>query len=65
MRPDQKLTDIISADVVEITVDDTGKIWVNVDGECRLRIGKATVVNYDIQNLRAPVITLVETAKYG
>ena len=37
--PKLELQDALKAEVVEITVDDTGKLWVNVDGRCVLRIG--------------------------
>lgn len=35
-----KMQDIVSADIVELTIDDTGKLWLNVDGKCGFRIGK-------------------------
>lgn len=36
----RKMIDIDKAYEVEIAVDDTGKLWINVDGICLLRIGK-------------------------
>jgi len=33
------MIDIQSADDVEIIVDHTGKMWINVDGQCVLRVG--------------------------
>lgn len=35
------------AQEVEIIVDRTGKVWVNVDGVCALRISHARVVSID------------------
>lgn len=35
------------AQVVNITVDDTGKLWVNVDGMCVVRIAECDVVTMD------------------
>ena len=35
---DHQMIDLIEADIVEITIDTTGKLWVNVDGRCLLRI---------------------------
>jgi Lon protease-like protein len=34
------MVDMLDAEVVEVTLDQFGKLWVNVDGVCRLRIGK-------------------------
>lgn len=39
------MDDRISATVVEFQMDHTGKVWVNVDGKCALRIGKARFVS--------------------
>ena len=44
---DLKIVDLATAGVVELTVDDTGKVWVNVDGKCRLRVGRAGTVRAD------------------
>jgi hypothetical protein len=41
------LKDVIEADTVEIQIDDTGKIWVNIDGRCALRIGHAKTIISD------------------
>jgi Lon protease-like protein len=35
-----KMIDQLDAETVEVKVDQFGKLWVNVDGICRLRIGK-------------------------
>lgn len=34
------MIDIQDVDTVEIFIDHAGKLWINVDGRCRLRIGK-------------------------
>jgi len=41
------LNDIFEAETVEITIDTFGKMWVNVDGACALRIGRADVICVD------------------
>lgn len=41
------MDDRLNANSVEITVDSTGKVWVNIDGKCALRIGHAKVVIVD------------------
>lgn len=38
------LTDLRQAGKVEVIADDTGKIWVNVDGVCALRIQQVTYI---------------------
>lgn len=40
----QKNNDIVEAGIVELSVDDTGKVWLNIDGVCMLRIGEAKEV---------------------
>lgn len=44
MNDSKSMLDIEKASVVEFTVDEEGKVWVNVDGTCRLRIGYAETV---------------------
>lgn len=41
------MLDIRDVKSVEILVDQFGKIWVNVDGACKLRIGRAEIVTID------------------
>ena len=48
-----KLDDRMKSTVVEILADETGKVWVNVDGVCILRIG--TVKTLIIDNKRDDV----------
>ena len=48
--------DIQNAEFVELTVDDKGKLWVNVDGICRLRINCVHRLTID-----TPTINSVES----
>lgn len=41
------MLDLENADAVEFMVDTTGKVWLNVDGKCVVRIGHAFVVETD------------------
>jgi hypothetical protein len=43
LKPQEsKMTlDLLDAEHVEFIVDNTGKVWVNVDGKCVVRIGHA------------------------
>lgn len=41
------MDDRVLALSVEITVDSSGRVWVNVDGECVLRIQHARYVYMD------------------
>lgn len=41
------MVDLLDADEVEIFIDDTGKLWVNVDQQCALRIGHVKKVVSD------------------
>ncbi len=52
--------DLVNAGIVEIESDVTGKLWVNVDGTCRLRIGNAVKVV-----LRFPEIVIDPDSKIG
>lgn len=42
--PPRQMQDAFSAETVEIQVDNTGKLWVNIDGRCALRIGHCRIV---------------------
>jgi hypothetical protein len=47
-RPE--MLDIGSADDVEITIDQTARrIWINVNGVCRLRVQRISVLRMDNQ----------------
>jgi hypothetical protein len=46
---------------VDITIDQTGKLWVNVDGRCALRIGLVTHLDMEV---KAP-FRLVKTHTYA
>jgi hypothetical protein len=41
------MIDMLNAGTVEIEIDETGKLWINVDGACQLRIGKAENIILD------------------
>ena len=41
------MVDIVLAGAVDITLDQFGKLWVNVDGKCVLRIGHCNTVTMD------------------
>lgn len=41
------MNDLHEANTVEIEVDNTGKLWVNIDGKCALRIGKCHMVKFE------------------
>lgn len=47
------MKDLISADVVELYIDQTGKLWLNVDDVCTVRIGK--VRQYNIKTPRKTI----------
>lgn len=42
-----QMQDIAEAGVVEISFDQAGKIWLNVDGKCAVRIGKVKSIILD------------------
>lgn len=44
------MIDLIKAKKVDFSVDQTGKVWVNVDDQCVLRIGEATDVLIDLHH---------------
>jgi len=41
---DRRMQDAAKAAVVEFLFDDTGKVWLNIDGKCAVRIGEVTNV---------------------
>jgi hypothetical protein len=45
--PTAEMIDLTEAGVIEISCDDTGKLWVNVNGKCLLRIGRADVITLE------------------
>lgn len=47
LNPQPKMCDLIDAEVVEVLIDSTGKLWVNVDGLCKLRIGHADSIKVE------------------
>lgn len=49
------MKDLLNADEVEVIVDQFGKVWVNVDGQCVLRVGKAA--SFVVEDTRTDVKT--------
>ncbi len=47
MTKEVNLVDMLDAASVEVLVDSTGKVWINVNGACALRIGHADIVVID------------------
>lgn len=43
-----KQVDLLDARIVEVEMDSTGKLWVNVDGVCRLRIGHVQNIKIEL-----------------
>lgn len=51
------MVDLHKGSVVQFSVDTRGKLWVNVDGKCVLRIGKVdTVVFEDMKHEEGKVM---------
>lgn len=42
------MIDILDAKYVEILTDSTGKLWINVNEQCQLRIGKIATLQLNI-----------------
>jgi hypothetical protein len=40
-----KMIDLLQAKIIDLTCDETGKVWVNVDGKCLIRIGRVEYVS--------------------
>jgi hypothetical protein len=55
----ESMIDMVTADSVEFVIDMTGKIWVNVNGVCRLRIGRAKTVVIDQRSCENPTVLLL------
>lgn len=55
-RDDDSMIDMLDAGTVEIEIDETGKMWINVDGRCRLRIGAAETIIIDHRSLTDPIL---------
>ncbi len=41
---DIEMLDLATCEGLELVVDGSGKAWVNLDGRCIIRVGKASVV---------------------
>lgn len=46
---DFEMVDLRDVMVVDIVVDETNKLWVNVNGKCLLRVGKALNLTLSIK----------------
>jgi len=55
-RNDDSTIDMLDAETVEIEIDETGKMWINVDGRCRMRIGKVETIVIDHRSLINPIL---------
>ncbi len=58
-----KMNDFDKAQLFEVTVDDNGKCWVNVDGVCMVRIQLAHHVQIDLKG--TTILSLTEGKKDG
>lgn len=52
------MDDRLKAKYVELIVDDTGKLWLNVDGQCVVRIGHVDEVNIDLHKSDTHTMTV-------
>lgn len=52
---DATMQDLQTAEFVEVKVDETGKLWVNVDNICVLRIGKVSVLEVETSRHVSPI----------
>lgn len=43
------MIDLTSSKAVDLRVDNTGKLWLNIDGHCVVRIGHIESLSLDIQ----------------
>lgn len=59
MEKHLQLLDVTTADEVELLVDTTGRMWLNVDGLCRVRIGKVKTIRVDLPK-SVPIIGYFE-----
>lgn len=55
-----EMDDRLSATSVEFQVDQTGKVWLNVDGKCVVRIGKADQVVIELPGRKPQTILFAE-----
>lgn len=49
---DIPMIDLIDIQCVEVLVDKTHKLWINVGGKCLLRIGHVSEVKIDLPKLK-------------
>lgn len=46
-----KMVDIFDTNHVEVLIDQTNKLWINVRGKCLLRIGQVDKIEIDLPNM--------------
>jgi hypothetical protein len=49
---EKQLIDLVEALDVEVMIDHTNKLWVNVSGKCLLRIGHVDKITLDSPKLK-------------
>lgn len=47
-----KMIDMLDASNVEVLIDCTNKLWINVEGKCILRIGQIDEVRIDLPKFK-------------
>jgi hypothetical protein len=61
---DDDVVDLWAANHVEILIDQTGKLWVNVNGRCRLRTGHVSQFDINITTKTSEVPDFVNHLSY-
>lgn len=51
---DFDMVDLHTVEEVEVSIDDTGKLWINVNGKCLLRVGKPARITIEDKRYGAP-----------
>lgn len=46
---DIEMLDLLSCEGIELCSDGNGKVWINLDGRCIIRIGKADLVTVEMK----------------
>ena len=57
---ERQLQEAMQADHVDVVVDDTGKLWLNIDGRCAVRIGHCMRITFEDKRGRFMVYPRVE-----
>lgn len=48
------MKDLINAKHVELIVDDQNKVWLNIDGQCVVRVGRAEDLRIEVAGMFGP-----------